>query len=90
MTLKAIQATVDEWIATHRTGYFSPLEIMACLAEETGELAGGLLAGERGRQTTSELADVTFMLVCMANALDIDLDEAMTRMLERQLNARID
>ena len=85
MSLRQIQDSVDEWIVTQRDGYFSPLEIMACLTEENGELAAAVRANRpASAEPGRELADIAFMLVCLANALKIDLDHAMAERIQRR------
>ena len=96
MTLSQVQKTVDDWISRFEEGYFPPLAMLARVTEETGELAravshrfGGKTpkAGEGDEEIGEELADVLFVLVCFANSLGIDLDEAfaavMTKYRER-------
>lgn len=93
MTLQEIQATIDEWIRTVGVRYYSELTNMAILTEEVGEVAR-LMARLYGDQSfkksdeaynlADELADVLFVLVCIANQTDVDLTEAMTRNLEKK------
>lgn len=80
-----IQKEVDEYIGQYKEGYFSPLAMMARLTEEMGELAREINHhyGEKPKKGTEEekaieeeLGDVLFVLVCLANSLDIDLAEA--------------
>ena len=92
MSLQASQARVDAWIAQFEEGYFHPLTNMARLAEEVGELAREVnhrfgqktkkkeeAAGDLGM----EMADILFVLICMANREGIDLQEAFDRMMEK-------
>lgn len=93
MTLQEIQATIDEWIRTVGVRYYSELTNMAILTEEVGEVAR-LMARLYGDQSfkksdeaynlADELADVLFVLVCIANQTGVDLTEAMTRNLEKK------
>jgi len=81
MTLQAAQAAVDEWIRTYGVRYFSELTNMAVLTEEVGELARvmsrrygdqSFKAGEP-QDPADEMADVLWVLVCLANQTGIDL-----------------
>jgi NTP pyrophosphatase (non-canonical NTP hydrolase) len=92
MTFTEVQQTVDEWIGRFEEGYFPPLAMLARLTEETGELAravshrfGGKRpkAGEGNESIGEELADVLFVLVCFANSLEIDLDEAFASVMKK-------
>jgi len=92
MSLQESQARVDAWIAQFEEGYFHPLTNMARLAEEVCELAREVnhrfgqktkkkeeAAGDLGM----EMADILFVLICMANREGIDLQEAFDRMMEK-------
>ena len=92
MSLQESQARVDAWIAQFEEGYFHPLTNMARLAEEVGELAREVnhrfgqktkkkdeVAGDLGM----EMADILFVLICMANREGIDLQQAFDRMMEK-------
>ncbi len=92
MTLKAAQQKVDEWIKTYGVRYFSELTNMACLTEEVGELAR-VIARKYGDQSfktgekdnlEEEMADVLWVLICLANQTGVDLTEAFTRNLEKK------
>lgn len=85
MEMREMQKVVDDYIGQFKTGYFSPLGLMARITEEVGELARGInhYHGEKQKKDTEaekeiseELADVLFVVICMANSLDIDLSEA--------------
>ncbi len=85
MEMREMQKVVDDYIGQFKTGYFSPLGLMARITEEVGELARGInhYHGEKQKKDTEaekeiseELADVLFVVICMANSLDIDLAEA--------------
>lgn len=92
MDLRDIQQQVDAYIGQFREGYFPPLVNLARLAEEVGELAREL-NHEFGPKTkkpdeapgdlASELGDVLFVVVVLANQLGIDLQEAMQRTLRK-------
>ena len=83
---------VDDWISQWEEGYWSPLSNLARLTEEVGELARALnhLHGEKKPksdeetgQLAEELGDILFVLIALANQLDVDLDEALTDVLEK-------
>lgn len=85
MSLKDVQKQVDEWVKQYKIGYFPPLEMMACVTEECGELAREVnhLYGSKKKKPTEnkrelgyEIADVIFALCCLANSEGIDLDES--------------
>ncbi len=90
MSLSVLQSRVDAWISQFEEGYFHPLTNMARLSEEVGELAREVnhrfgqktkkpeeLEGDLGM----EMADILFVLICMANREGIDLQEAFDRMM---------
>ena len=93
MTLVQAQATVDEWINTHGVRYFNELTNMAMLVEEVGEVAR-IIARRYGEQSEKEsdknkdlgdeLADVLFVLICLANQTGINLDEALKKNLDKK------
>jgi NTP pyrophosphatase (non-canonical NTP hydrolase) len=93
MTLEEAQQTVDLWIKTHGVRYFSELTNTAILMEEVGELAR-LMArtygdqsfkkSDEGRDLGDEMADILFVLVCLANQTGVDLSAALTRNLEKK------
>ena len=85
MTIDEAQKQVDEWIKTVGVRYFSELTNMACLTEEVGELARVMArrygdqsfkAGERDN-LANEMADVLWVLVCLANQTGVDLTAAV-------------
>lgn len=87
MTLSELQTTVDQWIKTYGVRYFSELTNMACLTEEVGELAR-IMARTYGDQSfkkgeshdlADEIADVLWVLTCIANQTGVDLQEAVER-----------
>lgn len=93
MTLHGAQQAVDEWIRTIGVRYFSELTNTALLMEEVGELARlmarhygdqSFKAGERDRELGNEMADVLFVLICLANQTGVDLEEAFRRTLEKK------
>ncbi|MBQ8278176.1 MAG: nucleotide pyrophosphohydrolase [Bacteroidaceae bacterium] len=92
LTLAEAQARVDEWIKTYGVRYFSELTNMACLTEEVGELAR-VMARRYGDQSfkagettdpAEEMADVLWVLLCLANQTGTDLTEAFVRSLEKK------
>jgi len=92
MTLKELQKTVDAWIQSHGVRYFNELTNMAILMEEVGELARVMarLYGEQSFKAgeepnlAEEMADVLFVLTCLANQTGVDLEEAMQHALEKK------
>jgi NTP pyrophosphatase (non-canonical NTP hydrolase) len=86
------QTRVDAWISRFEEGYFDPLTNLARLAEEVGELAREVnhrfgqktkKADEPAGDMGMEMADILFVLICMANREGIDLDEAFARMMAK-------
>ncbi|MBN1275112.1 hypothetical protein JXA12_02370 [Candidatus Woesearchaeota archaeon] len=85
MPLDYLQQDTDAWVRLHRTGYFPPLEILARLTEETGELANELR--ENKDCAGQELSDILFTMACMANAHEMDLDEEWWRLMREKYAA---
>ena len=94
MTIKEAQATVDRWIKEYGVRYFSELTNMACLTEEVGELAR-IMARRYGDQSfkegeshdpTEEMADILWVLICLANQTGVDLTEALKKSIEKKTN----
>ena len=92
LTLAEAQEAVDAWVSRFEEGYWPPLSILARLTEEVGELARELnhrygskpkKPEEPPQDLAMELADVLFVLLVMANEQGIDLDHALTRVLEK-------
>jgi NTP pyrophosphatase (non-canonical NTP hydrolase) len=92
MTLSDAQRRVDAWISQFEEGYFDPLTNMARLAEEVGELAREVnhrfgqktkKAGEEDADLGMEMADILFVLICMANREGINLEDAFGRMMAK-------
>ena len=93
MTLKEAQNLVDAWIKEYGVRYFSELTNMAILTEEVGEVAR-IISRTYGDQSfkkseeevnlADEMADVLFVLICLANQTGIDLDDALRRNLEKK------
>lgn len=93
ITLKQAQADVDNWIKTVGVRYFSELTNMAILTEEVGELAS-IMARKYGDQSfkesdknknlADEMADVLWVLLCLANQTGVDLTEALQKNFEKK------
>ena len=92
MSFAPIQQEVDEWISQFEEGYFAPLPMLARLTEEVGELARVLMhryggkkpkEGEAAGDPAEEIADAMFVLVCLANSLNVDLDQAFGEMMQK-------
>ena len=93
MTIKEAQAAVDEWIKTYGVRYFSELTNMAILTEEVGELAR-IIARTYGDQSfkesdknhnmADEMADILWVLICLANQTGVDLTEAFAKNMEKK------
>jgi NTP pyrophosphatase (non-canonical NTP hydrolase) len=92
MSLTDAQARVDAWVSRFEEGYFHPLTNMARLSEEVGELAREVnhRFGQKTKKPDEpdgdlgmEMADILFVLICMANREGIDLDDAFERMMEK-------
>jgi NTP pyrophosphatase (non-canonical NTP hydrolase) len=93
LTVKELQSTVDRWIKTYGVRYFSEMTNLAVLMEEVGELARimsrtygeqSFKADDQKSDVADELADVLFVLVCIANQTGIDLDTAIARNLKKK------
>ena len=92
MTIEEAQKAVDTWIRTYGVRYFGELTNMACLTEEVGELARvvartygeqSFKAGEKA-DLAEEMADVLWVLICLANQTGVDLTEAFARTIEKK------
>ena len=86
MTLEQAQQRVDDWIQTTGVRYFSELTNMAILTEEVGEVARlmsrqygdqSFKESDKGKQLSDELADVLWVLICIANQTGVNLTDAM-------------
>lgn len=91
-SLSEIQKEVDQYISQFKEGYFSPLAMMARMTEEVGELAREInhYYGEKPKKNDEEaktideeLGDVFFIVLCFANSLNIDLQEAFDRIMHK-------
>lgn len=95
MTIEHAQQTIDSWIKTHGVRYFNELTNMAMLTEEVGEVAR-IIARRYGEQSEKEsdktkslddeLADVLFVVICLANQTGVNLTEALQRNLDKKTN----
>ena len=92
ITIREAQLIVDQWIRRYGVRYFSELTNMACLTEEVGELAR-VMARKYGDQSfkkgepqdpADEMADVLWVLLCLANQTGVDLTEALKRNIEKK------
>lgn len=93
MTLKEIQNTVDNWIKQYGVRYFDEMTNMAILTEEVGEVAR-IISRRYGEQSEKdsdkekdlgdELADVLFVLTCIANQTEVDLEKAFAKNMEKK------
>jgi NTP pyrophosphatase (non-canonical NTP hydrolase) len=92
MSFREAQQTVDRWVDQFEEGYFAPLANVARLAEEVGELAREVndqfgpkqkKADEPAGSIAMELADILFVVICIANSRQIDLDEAFAQMMAK-------
>jgi NTP pyrophosphatase (non-canonical NTP hydrolase) len=93
MTITQAQQQVDNWIKTYGVRYFSELTNMAILTEEVGELAR-IIARKYGDQSfkesdkkydlADEMADVLWVLICLANQTDVDLENAFKQNIEKK------
>ena len=92
MTIQEAQKAVDCWIKTYGVRYFSELTNMACLTEEVGELAR-VMARKYGDQSSKagenqdpaeEMADVLWVLLCLATQTGVNLEEALQKSIEKK------
>jgi NTP pyrophosphatase (non-canonical NTP hydrolase) len=96
MAFRRIQKEVDDWIGQYKMGYFKPMEMLAMLVEEVGEVARELnhIFGPKRKKSTEadnnlemEIVDVIYTAICLANSQKIDLDHAWKKMMLK-LNTR--
>ncbi|MFT4602031.1 MAG: NTP pyrophosphatase (non-canonical NTP hydrolase) [Arenicella sp.] len=95
MTIKDAQQLVDDWIKEYGVRYFNELTNMAQLTEEVGEVAR-IISRRYGEQSEKEsdknkdlgdeMADVLWVLICLANQTGIDLEEALRKNLDKKTN----
>lgn len=95
LALSELQLSVDQWIKTIGVRYFSELTNTAILMEEVGELARlmartygdqSFKSNEEGKQLADEMADVLWVLVCLANQTGVNLTEAVQKNIEKKTN----
>lgn len=93
MDIKELQQMIDQWINTTGVRYFNELTNTALLMEEVGEVARIMARrfgeqsekdSDKGADLGDEMADVLFVLICLANQTGIDLTEAMVRNMEKK------
>ena len=93
LTIKEAQKIVDKWIKTVGVRYFSELTNLAILVEETGELARifsrvygdqSFKKTDEGKNLADEMADILFVLICLANQTGVDLTEALQKNLNKK------
>ena len=93
MTIKQAQADVDEWIKTVGVKYFSELTNLGILMEEVGELSRLIVRqygeqsfkeSDKGKELSDEMADVLWVLICLANQTGVDLTTALQKNFEKK------
>ena len=93
MTISQAQENVDNWIKIHGVRYFNELTNMALLTEEVGEVARIMSRrfgeqsekeSDKGKLLDDELADVLFVLICIANQTGVNLEEALKKNMEKK------
>ena len=93
MTIEEAQKKVDDWIRNTGVRYFSELTNMAILTEETGEVARlmsrlygdqSFKESDKGKELADELADVLWVLICIANQTGVNLTEALQKNFEKK------
>ncbi|ARK30333.1 nucleotide pyrophosphohydrolase [Halalkalibacter krulwichiae] len=91
-SMKQMQEEVDTYISQFKEGYFSPLAMLARMSEEVGELAREVnhyygekpkKANEEANTMEQEMGDILFVLICFANSLNINLDEAFDLVMKK-------
>lgn len=90
--MQQMQAEVDSYISQFKEGYFSPLAMLARLTEETGELAREInhYYGEKPKKDSEEektleqeVGDILFVMICLANSLNIDMEESFNLVMNK-------
>ncbi len=93
MTIQEAQSQVDQWIKTHGVRYFNELTNTAILTEEVGEVARIMARrygeqsekeSDKGKDLGDEMADVLWVLICLANQTGVDLTKAFEKNLEKK------
>ncbi|KNZ70275.1 MazG nucleotide pyrophosphohydrolase [Thermincola ferriacetica] len=92
MDIKDMQKEVHEWISQFEEGYWHPLSMLARMTEEVGELAREInhRYGQKQKKDSEpegsialELADILFIIICLANSLNLDLESAFKAMMQK-------
>ncbi|MBS1557321.1 MAG: nucleotide pyrophosphohydrolase [Bacteroidetes bacterium] len=93
MLLQEAQTQVDQWIKAHGVRYFNELTNLAILTEEVGELARIMVRrfgeqsekeSDKGKELEDEMADVLWVLICLANQTGVDLTKAFKKNIEKK------
>ena len=93
MTINEAQQTIDQWIRTTGVKYFSELTNLGILMEEVGELSRLMVRkygeqsfkeSDKGKEIADEMADVLWVLICLANQTGVDLTDALKKNLEKK------
>jgi NTP pyrophosphatase (non-canonical NTP hydrolase) len=93
MTIKEAQADVDQWIKTIGVKYFSELTNLGILMEEVGELSRLMVRkygdqsfkeSDKGKEIADEMADILWVLICLANQTGVDLTDALQKNFEKK------
>jgi len=93
MEILEAQKTIDKWIKTYGVRYFDEMTNLAVLMEEVGELARifsrefgeqSFKTGESAKGLADEMADILFVLCCLANQTGVNLDEALIKNIEKK------
>lgn len=93
ISIKEAQQKVDEWIKTFGVRYFNELTNLGVLMEEVGELSRIIVRkygeqsfkeSDKGKELSDEMADVLWVLLCLANQTGVDLTDALARNLEKK------
>ena len=93
MTIEEAQQSIDQWIRTTGVKYFSELTNLGILMEEVGELSRLIVrtygeqsfkASDKGKEIADEMADVLWVLICLANQTGVNLTDALQKNLEKK------
>lgn len=93
MTIQEAQTSVDQWIKTIGVKYFSELTNLGILMEEVGELSRLMVRkygeqsfkeSDKGKELPDEMADVLWVLICLANQTGVDLTDALQKNFEKK------
>ncbi|PZF72482.1 pyrophosphatase [Taibaiella soli] len=95
MTIREAQQKVDEWVRTIGVRYFGELTNLGILMEEVGELSRLMVRqygeqsfkeSDKGKELADEMADVLWVLICLANQTGVDLTDALQKNMEKKTN----